>query len=371
MKILIIYPFPPPVHGFSMMGEIAKEGLSLHHKVTFIDTALNKKFNGNKLPPIWYPSRLMLIIKRLTADFKILFSSQFDIIYMGIGMGFRGIIRYLPYMLAARMRHIPYVLHIHDSTFRKTYEGCNLIQKKLLKNICHHASGIIVLGTSLRSMLSNIVKEDKIYVCENAIEDFLFAKPQQIITKKKQRILPYRLLFLSNLMRAKGFLELMDAFEQTTDTILDIAGAIEPDIEVQNRLRLFLSSFPNRVHYHGLVWGQKKQELFLQADIFILPSYNEGQSVSILEAYASGCAVITDEQVGGLKDIFQDGINGIGCQYGNALSIVKAINRCKQNLDYFTDTNYKQSIYYSSNNFTKRLEQIFTNIIGRTKKNIK
>ncbi len=369
MKILIIYPFPPPVHGFSMMGKIARKGLGLRHEVTAIDAALNKQFCGNKLPPLWAPKRLALIVKRLTADFRIFFSTRFDVVYMGVGMGFRGIVRYLPYMLAARMRRIPYVLHIHDSTFRKTYENCNAFSRYLLKNIFGHAAGVIVLGESLRPMLHNIVDREKTYVCENAIEDFLFAGMEQISEKKEHRTPPCRLLFLSNLMRAKGILELMDAFSRTTDTVLELAGAIEPDPKIKTRLDAFLQAFPDRVRYHGPVQGEKKRELFLQADIFILPSYNEGQSVTILEAYACGCTVITDERVGGLKDIFRDGRNGAACRYGDASSIVDAIARCRSNLDYFTDTNYRQSNHYSIEKFTERLERILTDAIRRTNTN--
>ena len=67
--------------------------------------------------------------------------------------------------------------------------------------------------------------------------------------------------------------------------------------------------YPNII-YHGDVCRNQKKQLFSKAHIFILPTlYAEGQPVSILEAYASGCAVITTGQKG-IMDIFQDLING-------------------------------------------------------------
>jgi glycosyltransferase involved in cell wall biosynthesis len=49
-----------------------------------------------------------------------------------------------------------------------------------------------------------------------------------------------------------------------------------------------------------------------EAQVFCLPSYyaySEGQPVSILEAYASGCYVVTTNH-GGISDIFKDKVNG-------------------------------------------------------------
>ncbi|ELV8575558.1 glycosyltransferase family 4 protein, partial [Vibrio vulnificus] len=70
----------------------------------------------------------------------------------------------------------------------------------------------------------------------------------------------------------------------------------------------------------GPTYGINKIIAFRDADIFILPSYNEGQPISILEAYISSCYVVTTD-VGGIKDIFQDQLNGKFIEVGNELSI--------------------------------------------------
>ena len=65
-----------------------------------------------------------------------------------------------------------------------------------------------------------------------------------------------------------------------------------------------------QIRYHGVVDGVQKRTLFSRAHIFCLPtSYFEGQPISILEAYSSGCVVLTTGQ-DGILDIFKDTING-------------------------------------------------------------
>ena len=64
-----------------------------------------------------------------------------------------------------------------------------------------------------------------------------------------------------------------------------------------------------------------KKILFSKAHIFCLPtSFFEGQPISILEAYASGCVVLTTGQ-SGIRDIFRDGLNGFEVQERSADSI--------------------------------------------------
>ena len=66
------------------------------------------------------------------------------------------------------------------------------------------------------------------------------------------------------------------------------------------------------IEYLGnFIDGERKKELYLSSHIFCLPTYYpyEGQPISILEAYATGCVVITTPH-GGIPDIFVDQKNG-------------------------------------------------------------
>ena len=72
--------------------------------------------------------------------------------------------------------------------------------------------------------------------------------------------------------------------------------------------------------------GKSKEELLAQAHVFCLPTYYsyEGQPISILEAYASGCAVLTTDH-SGIFDIFTPGMNGWQVRPQSPESIVEVL----------------------------------------------
>ena len=122
------------------------------------------------------------------------------------------------------------------------------------------------------------------------------------------------------------------------------------------------ASFTNKlknnknVKYHGVVSGIEKKNLLNNAHIFCLPSYYyipEGQPVSILEAYASGCVVLTTNH-GGIKDIFQTEVNGFEIEKRSSDSIMKILESIIINQSPLLDialANRK----LAENNFTKEV----------------
>jgi glycosyltransferase involved in cell wall biosynthesis len=52
-----------------------------------------------------------------------------------------------------------------------------------------------------------------------------------------------------------------------------------------------------------------KTELFERANLFVLPSYNEGLPMAILEGMTAGMAIVSTP-VGGIPEVVRDGYNG-------------------------------------------------------------
>ncbi|WP_427042082.1 glycosyltransferase [Fusobacterium sp. SB021] len=96
----------------------------------------------------------------------------------------------------------------------------------------------------------------------------------------------------------------------------------------------------------------------LNNDVFILPSWDEGQPISILEAYVTGCAVITDENIGGIGDIFQNEINGISCTARDVENIYLAIEKIKDDNKFIKDNYWYGIENFKKENFVRRIEKI-------------
>jgi glycosyltransferase involved in cell wall biosynthesis len=143
-----------------------------------------------------------------------------------------------------------------------------------------------------------------------------------------------------------------------TKISVDFAGEFESVSEREAFLRNI--QLYDKIHYHGLVTGNDKKKLLYSSHVFCLPtSLFEGQPISILEAYASGCVVLTTVP-DGIADIFTDGINGFKIQKKCPDSITTVIDKILLNSETMypiavnnrnlADTKFRQSIYKSSMN---------------------
>lgn len=106
------------------------------------------------------------------------------------------------------------------------------------------------------------------------------------------------LLFLSRLSPEKGLDRLIPAWKQITsrpsfsDAILVLAGPDGRGYERVVRNLIQEHDIENSVLLTGMVTGPEKLALMNRADVYVLPSYSEGFSMSILENLAVGNPVL-------------------------------------------------------------------------------
>ena len=362
-KILMIGPFPEPVHGQSMANKILFDGLkSKGYKVDNIDTTLLSKIEGSDgLKKSFFKKLFMAFGKMFSELFKMLFN-RYDLVYITPGHSFLGFMRYSPYILICRLKNLPYFLHSHGGRIGNTYREAGGLKKRMLKFFIKKTSGAIVLGDSLKWMFEGIVPEEKIFVCHNGVPAESASDPKEVQEKIGSKSKVLNLLYLSNLMKEKGIMDIFKSLEyfqkSGIDFKLKIAGNIEKKLE--ERIMSYFEKYKERVRYLGVVGGEEKRELFLESDIFILPTYYpiEGQPISILEAMINGCAIVTTDQ-GGIGDIFKDGLNGVQCQKKDPYSIYLAVLNTSKNLKKIQKLNYEiAKAKYKQSDFVERLDEI-------------
>ncbi len=106
-----------------------------------------------------------------------------------------------------------------------------------------------------------------------------------------------KILFLSRVHVKKGIEFLIEAAVQLRSELegyeFIIAG--EGETEYIDRLRQSAATqgVGHMFNFCGGVYGEKKWELFREADIFVLPTYSENFGIVVAEALASGTPVIT------------------------------------------------------------------------------
>ncbi len=360
MKILTIGPLPPPLHGQSAADRMAFDGLARTERVTVIDSAIDKGFAGNKMPPLWSPGRLVDIVRILFRDFAPVWLRGYDVVYMSVGSSFRTLMRFFPYIIAARIKGEPYVLHIHSARLYHNYAALPRFKRRLMGWCLKGAASVVVLGGTIARTVERILPPQRIRVCANGIDDSLRLSDDEFAATLDSD--GAGILFLSNLMEAKGIFQMLDAFESLADRYrLTLAGAIESDT-VRERVERMCAGYPGRVVYKGVVTGDDKRNALKNSDILVLPSHDEGQGIVILEAYATGCAVVTDPSVGGIGDIFGDGVNGVACDHADPQSIADSIARVAQKLTFYKESNRRASESYSEAAFLARIKNILEEI---------
>lgn len=112
---------------------------------------------------------------------------------------------------------------------------------------------------------------------------------------------PIRVLFVGGAGLRKGVPYLLEAMGMgDSDFELHLVGPVEPGI--RNTLNAFGSG---RIHAHGALRGPALEAQFRDADIFCLPSLEEGLSLALLQAMAAGLPVIATPETG-IEDVATD-----------------------------------------------------------------
>ena len=150
-----------------------------------------------------------------------------------------------------------------------------------------------VLHATAKSEKENLQRlgyNDRIKVIANGIDvEDIEMKPSW---KRNKEI-----LFLSRIHVKKGINFLLEAVaqlkEQMEGYVIRIAG--EGDVTYIEELKQLAARLgvSQLIIFEGGVYGNRKWELFRQADLFILPTHSENFGIVVAEALASGTPVIT------------------------------------------------------------------------------
>jgi len=356
MKILFIAPLPPPITGHSLASKILYKELSSHHEIKVIDLSKNSFKEG-----IDSLGRIKDVFKILFKIFLYVFKA--DRIYLTISESFTGNLKDLLIYLICFFKLNKFYIHLHGGSLQNLLFKKNkfifIINKFFIKKL----RGVIVLGESHISTFSDFVPIKKIFIVPNFSEDYIFISKHDFINKynNPKKI---NLLFLSNMQSKKGYKIILEAFLKLDGDIqslfnLDFAGKFESNKDEKKFTEIIKNN--NNIKYHGIVQGNSKKNLLRNAHVFVLPtSFLEGQPISILEAYASGCFVLTTIK-GGIVDVFSNYENGYQIEQ-SVKSITENLIKLSHNLPLIMKVGQKNRdealIKYRSSIYNKRLLDI-------------
>ena len=353
MKILFIAPLPPPITGHSFVSESLLDYLKQNDDVEIVNLSkenINQGSGGIK--------RIFQLLNIFLQIYK--GKNNIDVIYFTISESLFGNLKdLLIYFICFNKLNRLYI-HLHGGSIKKLLWDKNIFVFKLNEFFIKKISGVIVSGNSHLEIFDGLFTRSKIKIISNFAHDSLFISESESKLKFTNTN-PIRLLYIGGLIEMKGYIELTKAFielpqELKSRYVLDIAGKFESKYAEMNFYNLIKNI--EGVTYHGLIDETTKKRLLRSAHIFCLPtSFLEGQPISILEAYASGCFVLTTPQPG-ILDIFKNNVNGfcisersVNCVKNSLIMVINRfseIENIANNNRLVACSNYKLDKYVTS-----------------------
>lgn len=291
MKVLMIGN-SPLVHGgiTSVINQIReydwkKDGIEL----TFIPTY----DGGNAIHKISYFIKAYLKIR---GEIK---CNKPDLVYMH--MSHHGSIdRKMIVHSLCKKNNIPDIVHLHGSEFKKYYNEITAANQEKIRKFLREINALIVLGEKWGKIIEKIEPQTNTVVINNAVHI-----PDEIVEWDE----PFKFLYLGVLVGRKGVLDLVEAVNRIRSESFKviIGGVGNQEKLIKEKVKEY--KLEDKFEFVGWVDGEKKEALLKSCQALILPSYNEGLPICILEAISYGMPVIATD-VGDISAAVIDGKNG-------------------------------------------------------------
>jgi glycosyltransferase involved in cell wall biosynthesis len=229
-------------------------------------------------------------------------------------------------VVVSRALGVPVVLHLHAAQLHHFYRGLPRPLQALTRWVFSLPSSCIVLGEQARRFVTEElqVPPDRVEIVINGVPEP--SQPRRVAGLQDIR----RVLFVGNLSERKGVSDLLAAlalpgFDRSG---LEVCIAGGGDID-SYRLKAYELGLQATVRFAG--WSDQQQVALLmaQADVLVLPSYDEGLPLVILEALANGVAVVCSP-VGEIPAVLTDGVTALFVAPGDVPGLAAGLQRVLQ-----------------------------------------
>lgn len=338
-KILFSGELPPNIyHGISLSNRINLDILGNNFNI-IIDEEITYSKNGKK----YFFPKLIYNIKRLFSSIVICKKNEYEFLYITFPTSKLGGLKTLLYIYIFKFYNKGRVVtHIHRGDLISFVET-SIINHLIFKRILNISSNVVVLSDLLKKYIfTNYDNYNSISVLNNTIEKMscINSKPLNFFDKPT-----IKFIFITNYIKEKGILLLLNAFKEVDEQVeLHCYGKFMES----NITKTILSYQSDKIKINGPIYNKEKFELLNQSHALILPSFNEGKPLILIEAMSVGTIIITSK-VGYIEEMFPKNYPF----FLNNLTKEELISKIKQvvNLNAFEKLNHSNILedWYQNN----------------------
>ena len=301
-RLVVIGPVPPPCHGVTVSTSLVLENPVLRKRfaVEHVDTSDHReRANIGK----WDITNVLLGIKGL-ATLAWRLRRRRGVVYLPLSQNAPAFLRDSLLIWAASARGWKMAVHLRGSDFKSFYDAANPLLRRWIRWTLRRVDSVAVMGRSLTWVFDGLVPSERIAVVANGTP----APPPVNVSRD-----PEHVLFLSNLRRRKGVVEALEAarlvLPERPGARFSFVGSWEDPV-LEEELRLRAAAFDASIDFRRPVEGQEKAELLASAAVLLFPPVEpEGHPRVVLEAMASGLAIVTTDR-GAIRETVVNGESG-------------------------------------------------------------
>ncbi len=305
--------------GLQGRGGIDRLNLYLNEYLSQRGTAADIEFIGSRgewPDPLWVFTFAGALVRFAWACL----SGQHDIAHIHVSTN-GSALRKVVFGKVARLFRMPYVIQFHGM-MSEEIEHERKPWFRALGALARNAAGVIVLGEAYRGPFERMgVKPDLISIVHNGIPDI--GKNVSIPRPRQDTV---NIVFSGELAERKGAHLLLAALAGMKDSPVlwrcTIAGngELEPLAKVARDYGI-----ADRIDFTGWIDIARVHELMRAADIVVLPSRAEALPLALIEGASAGAALVATD-VGAVRDVAIDGVNGMVVER-NAAAIENALRQ--------------------------------------------
>ena len=222
---------------------------------------------------------------------------------------------------AGLLAKVPHLVQVEHNT-RERYSTWRLLQSRWLAK---RTDRIVGCSEGVRlALLAQGLPSDRVIAIANGIRVEPFAEAQAINFANRSP----GIVMVARLSKQKDHVTLLHALALLTTRgiapTLHLAGGGKPRHLAPLLALATTLGLQKQVKFLGVI--RNVPELLMQNQISVLSTHHEGMPLALIEAMAAGCAVIGSD-VPGVREIIDDGVDGILVGAKNAQALAAALER--------------------------------------------